>query len=61
MNLVTLDDICLDYGEQTILKDASLSLEEGERVCIIGSKSAHVVLISCKRQYEVKEKECFLR
>lgn len=40
MNLVTLDKICLDYGEQTILKDASLSLEEGERVCIIGRNGA---------------------
>ncbi len=40
MNLVTLDKICLDYGEQTIFKDASLSLEEGERVCIIGRNGA---------------------
>ena len=40
MTLLTFDHLSLDFGEQIILKDASFSLVEGERVCLIGRNGA---------------------
>jgi len=40
MTLLTFDHLSLDFGEKIILKDASFSLVEGERVCLIGRNGA---------------------
>jgi ATP-binding cassette subfamily F protein uup len=40
MTLVRFDDVSFAYGDQPILIDASLSLEPGERVCLIGRNGA---------------------
>ncbi|MBT8136819.1 MAG: ATP-binding cassette domain-containing protein [Gammaproteobacteria bacterium] len=40
MPLVRLDRLALRFGEQQILKDASLTIEEGERVCLVGRNGA---------------------
>ena len=40
MSLVRLDRLSLRFGEQHILRDASLTLEDGERVCLIGRNGA---------------------
>jgi len=40
MALIRFEDISLAFGEQTILKDASLVIDEGERVCLIGRNGA---------------------
>ncbi|MBT8131862.1 MAG: ATP-binding cassette domain-containing protein [Gammaproteobacteria bacterium] len=40
MSLVRLDRLNLRFGEQHILRDASLTLEAGERVCLIGRNGA---------------------
>ncbi len=40
MSLLRFDDICLEFGDQKILIDAQLSLEPGERVCLIGRNGA---------------------
>lgn len=40
MTLVRFDDVSFGYGDQPILIDASLSLEAGERVCLIGRNGA---------------------
>ena len=40
MSLLRFDDICLEFGDQKILVDAQLSLEPGERVCLIGRNGA---------------------
>ena len=40
MSLIRFDEICLDFGELRILHDASLSIEPGERVCLIGRNGA---------------------
>ncbi len=36
MALLHFDDVSLEYGEQIILNKASFTLDEGERVCLIG-------------------------
>ncbi len=36
MAVISLKDISLRFGEQTIFKETSFSLEEGEKVCLIG-------------------------
>ena len=36
MSLITLQDITLSFGGPPILKDVSLQIEPGERVCLIG-------------------------
>ncbi|MDZ7644855.1 MAG: ATP-binding cassette domain-containing protein [Woeseiaceae bacterium] len=36
MSLIRFNDVSLDFGEQKILDKATLSLEGGERVCLIG-------------------------
>lgn len=40
MNLLTLDAVSLDIGDQPILRRADLSIEPGERVCLIGRNGA---------------------
>ena len=36
MSLLTFSDVCLEFGDQPLLKQASFTLEAGERVCLIG-------------------------
>src|SRR5690606_11589006 len=38
--LLVLDDISLDIGDQPLLRQASLTLEPNERVCLIGRNGA---------------------
>ena len=40
MSLIRFDAICLEFGDQLILRDADLSIEAGERVCLIGRNGA---------------------
>jgi ATP-binding cassette subfamily F protein uup len=40
MTLLTLDELTLDIADQPILRQASLTLEQGERVCLIGRNGA---------------------
>ncbi len=40
MSLLRFDDVSLDFGDQMILRDAELSIEAGERVCLIGRNGA---------------------
>lgn len=40
MSLVTFDDISIELGDQQLLAHAELSIEEGERVCLIGRNGA---------------------
>ncbi|MBT8082749.1 MAG: ATP-binding cassette domain-containing protein [Gammaproteobacteria bacterium] len=40
MSLLRFDDVCLAFGEQLILRDAELSIDTGERVCLIGRNGA---------------------
>lgn len=40
MTLLTLDSISLDFGDQRILRQADMTLEAGERVCLIGRNGA---------------------
>jgi len=36
MNLLQLDQVCLAYGDKPLLEDASLTINKGERLAIIG-------------------------
>jgi ATP-binding cassette subfamily F protein uup len=40
MPMLTLDDLSLELGDQPILRHASLTIETGERVCLIGRNGA---------------------
>jgi len=40
MSLLRFDAIRLEFGEQVILRDADLSIEPGERICLIGRNGA---------------------
>jgi len=40
MALLNFDNISLDYGDQVILDHAGFTLDEGERVCLIGRNGA---------------------
>ena len=40
MSLLRFDDVCLEFGDQLILRDAEFSIEAGERVCLIGRNGA---------------------
>lgn len=40
MSLISLDEISLEFGDQKILHEASMVLEAGERVCLIGRNGA---------------------
>jgi ATP-binding cassette subfamily F protein uup len=39
-NLITLDDVCLDFGHGVLLDHAKLQISSGERVCLIGRNGA---------------------
>jgi ABC transport system ATP-binding/permease protein len=39
-NLITLDDVCLDFGHGVLLDRAKLQISKGERVCLIGRNGA---------------------
>ena len=40
MTLLRFDDVSLNFGDQLIQHDAELSIETGERVCLIGRNGA---------------------
>ena len=40
MSLIRFEDVSLDIGDQKILTEASLAIEPGERVCLIGRNGA---------------------
>ena len=40
MTLIRLDDVSLDFGDQTIFRDAGFAIETGERVCLVGRNGA---------------------
>ena len=40
MALITLDNISIEFGEQKILDQASLSIEKEQRICLIGRNGA---------------------
>jgi ATP-binding cassette subfamily F protein uup len=40
MSLLRFDAVGLEFGDQVILRDAELSIETGERVCLIGRNGA---------------------
>ena len=40
MSLVRCDALSIHFGDRAILKEASFSLELGERVCLIGRNGA---------------------
>jgi len=40
MSLLRFDEIGLEFGDQVILRDAELSIESGERICLIGRNGA---------------------
>ncbi len=40
MTLVRFDEVSLEFGEQVLLREASMSIEPGERVCLIGRNGA---------------------
>jgi ATP-binding cassette subfamily F protein uup len=40
MTLIRFDEVSLDFADQVILRDADLSIEAGERVCLIGRNGA---------------------
>ncbi len=40
MSLIRFEDVSLDFGDRKILDSASLAIEKGERVCLIGRNGA---------------------
>ena len=40
MSLISLQNVNFDYGRETILRDASLSLQSGERCALVGANGA---------------------
>ncbi|MGD8532690.1 MAG: ATP-binding cassette domain-containing protein, partial [Gammaproteobacteria bacterium] len=40
MTLVRFDDVSLNFGDQVILREACLAIEQDERVCLIGRNGA---------------------
>ena len=40
MSLIRFEDIFLRFGDLTILRDAQLTIDSGERVCLIGRNGA---------------------
>ena len=40
MSILTLNNVTLEFGEQTIFRNANFVLEAGERVCLIGRNGA---------------------
>ena len=49
--LLRLDDVSLAFGSRPLLDHASLQVDEGERVCLVGrngeGKSSLLRLVSC--------------
>jgi ATP-binding cassette subfamily F protein uup len=39
-NLITLDEVCLDFGHGILLDHAKLQISKGERICLIGRNGA---------------------
>lgn len=63
MNLVSLDQVSLEFGDQPLLTNADFTIDTGERVCLIGrngvGKSSMMKLISGELhpdQGEIKKK-----
>ncbi|MBU1674431.1 ATP-binding cassette domain-containing protein, partial [bacterium] len=40
MSLISLQNITFDYGRETILRDATLALQAGERCALVGPNGA---------------------
>ncbi|MEE4186278.1 MAG: ATP-binding cassette domain-containing protein [Gammaproteobacteria bacterium] len=40
MSLINLDSVSLEFGERVLLREASMQIEAGERVCLIGRNGA---------------------
>jgi len=40
MSLINLDAVSLEFGERVLLREASMQIEAGERVCLIGRNGA---------------------
>jgi ATP-binding cassette subfamily F protein uup len=40
MSLVRFDDVSLEFGDHVLLREASMSIDAGERVCLIGRNGA---------------------
>jgi len=40
MSLLRFDEVSLEFGDQKILTDADFSIEQGERICLIGRNGA---------------------
>ena len=40
MSLVRFDEVGLEFGEQVLLREACMSIETGERICLIGRNGA---------------------
>ena len=40
MSLIRFEEISFEIGEQKILSEANLSIESGERLCLIGKNGA---------------------
>ena len=40
MSLIRIENISIEFGDQPLLIDADLSIEENERVCLIGRNGA---------------------
>jgi len=40
MSLVRFDDVNLEFGERVLLREASMAIDPGERVCLIGRNGA---------------------
>ncbi len=40
MSLVRFDEVGLEFGEQVLLREACMSIEAGERICLIGRNGA---------------------
>ena len=40
MTLLRFDEVSLEFGDRVLLKEASMSINEGERVCLIGRNGA---------------------
>lgn len=59
MPLLTIDDVSLELGDQPLLRHASLTMESGERVCLIGrngaGKSTLLRLITGEQQLDSGE------
>ena len=40
MSLVRFDEVSLEFGDHVLLRETSMSIEAGERVCLIGRNGA---------------------